>query len=125
MKCKICGQEVPDYRVFPKEGVCYDCDFWSKKVKSDKTEEPYRVVIINGTHYYIGDEDSQSGFRGFGGAKFYIEFNDGTKVETTNLWCQGEIPSLWREKFPDNAKFCNNNWKWKNINGVNYLVDDK
>lgn len=116
--CKICGKEHND-----SEDICFDCNFWSKKLLQDK-ENPERIAIIDGTHYFIGDEDSQSGFRGFGGARFQIEFNDGRKVVTTNLWCQGDIPEFWRNKFPDNAKF-ERNLKWKNLGGeTQYLIEE-
>lgn len=77
--------------------------------------------MIDGTHYVIESENDN--FRGFGGARFQIEFNDGTKVITTNLWCQGEPKGYWRTQFPDNARF-ENNLKWTNINGTKYLLED-
>lgn len=79
--------------------------------------------MIDGTHYVICDEDSKSSFRGFGGAKFQIEFNDGTRVVTTNLWCQGEPKGFWKQHFPDNARF-ENNLKWKKIRNCSYLCKE-
>jgi hypothetical protein len=61
------------------------------------------AVIVNGRCYHIGDEDSKSYFRGFGGAPRVIEFFDGRVVHTTNLWDNGKIPERYR--VPDNAKF--------------------
>ena len=50
------------------------------------------AVIVNGRCYHIGDEDSKSPFRGFGGTPWIIEFFDGRVVYTTNLWDNGKIP---------------------------------
>lgn len=95
--------------------------FWRERLEKDKELPEHTVCIIDGTHYIIGPEDDDSYFRGFGGAKFQIEFFDGTKVITTNLWCQGEPPLKWKNKFPDNARF-ENNLKWTNIEGIEYLI---
>ena len=59
--------------------------FWEKVL--DDT-----AVIAGGRCYHIGAEDSKSAFRGFGGAPWVIEFFDGRKVYTTNLWDNGKIP---------------------------------
>lgn len=74
------------------------------------------AVIVNGRCYHIGAEDSKSSFRGFGGAPWIIEFFDGRVVHTTNLWCNGTIPSELGVQ--DNAKFgkidyesYNNRWR--------------
>jgi len=73
----------------------------SKKFWKETLDET--AVIINGRCYHIGDEDSKSYFRGFGGALFIIEFFDGRVVRTTNLWENGVIPPRYR--VPDNARF--------------------
>lgn len=93
--------------------------FWQDRLLDD-AKEPDRVAIIDGTHYYIGDEDSkETYFRGFAGAHFTIRFYDGRVVETTNLWCQGDIPEEFRDLFPNNAEF---DYEWKKHNGITYLV---
>ena len=78
-------------------GNCFDCSFWLKKV--GKTGQ----VIVNGVHYRINDNTTP--FRGFGGRKFDIAFHDGRKIKTNSLWCQGKIPTKFRELIPDNAVF--------------------
>lgn len=94
-------------------------------LEKDSKRPPYTWCIINGTHYVIEPEDDpETYFRGFGGAKFQIEFNDGYRVVTTNLWCQGEPSEEWRDKFPDNARF-ERNFKWKKIGNCSYLVEEK
>jgi hypothetical protein len=46
--------------------------------------------------------------RGFGGHEFHIRFTDGreeAEVETSNLWCQGNIPEHFSKLLPNNAEF--------------------
>ena len=94
-------------------------EFWQQKLLDD-AREPDRVAIIDGTHYYIDDEDSEETyFRGFAGAHFTIRFHDGRVIETTNLWCQGDIPDEFRDLFPNNADF---DWQWKRIGNYKCLV---
>jgi hypothetical protein len=64
-------------------------------------------VIVKGTHYTIGPEDPgiRRQWRGFHGDRFVIQFKDGRRVVSTNLWCQGTIPHEHREQLPDNAEF--------------------
>ena len=130
-KCKICGEpiEAENYirstsDAMKEHHMCFFCNLWRERIEEDKKLPPHTACMIDGTHYIIGPENDDSPFRGFGGSKFQIEFNDGHRVVTTNLWCQGETHHpYWREKFPDNARF-ENNLKWKKIGECNYLVED-
>jgi hypothetical protein len=62
--------------------------------------------VVAGTHYEIGPvSGGDSRFSGFGGREFNIRFLDGREVRSSNLWCQGVIPKVWRERIPDNAEF--------------------
>lgn len=80
-----------------KRAVCgYDKQHWGETL--DKN-----AVIIDGECYHIGDENAHPCFRGFGGDKFVIKFNNGKTVTTTNLWHNGTIPKELNVK--DNAKF--------------------
>ena len=124
--CKVCGkeQDVSHYyedvrNKLADQELCHECNFWKEKLEEDAKLPPHKACVINGTHYYIDDEDSEDPFRGFGGDKFTIRFKDGFEVTTTNLWCQGEISKEWRDKFPDNADF---DWQWKQIGITRYLV---
>lgn len=128
MKCKICGEEFDssNYLKDCKESMdsnqmCFTCNFWRERLEEDKTFPPHTACMIDGTHYIVGDENDKSHFRGFGGAEFNIQFDDGVVIKTTNLWCQGEPEGYWKEKFPNNARFVDNK-KWKDINGVKYLL---
>lgn len=80
-------------------------DFWRERLEADSKLPPHTAVMIDGVHYIIGPEDDKSCFKGFGGRHFEILFNDGFRIITTNLWCQGEPPFEWINKFPNNAHF--------------------
>lgn len=127
MKCKICGkEEIPSQYYNESEMVthlmCFNCNFWRDMLEKDQKREPHTFCVIDGTHYGIEPEDCDKAFRGFGGAKFQIEFNDGHKVVTTNLWCQGKPePEYWKEKFPNTARF-ENNLKWTKIGNNEYPI---
>ncbi|WP_275558596.1 hypothetical protein [Streptomyces sp. 5-6(2022)] len=62
-------------------------------------------VVVGGEHYILGEDRPGDAFKGFGGRRFDIEFFDGRKVTTRDLWYQGVIPPKWRERYPDNARF--------------------
>lgn len=63
------------------------------------------VAVINHTYYEIGDGYGFAGRLGFGGRKFVIEFFDGRRITTNDLWCAGTVPPKWRRRHPDNACF--------------------
>ena len=110
-KCRICGNtdnldrwnKDGISKIMEKENVCCSCAFWLEKIAL--TDE--NTVIVNGKRYTIGKEDPNLYFKGFGGAEFNIEFFDGRKVVSHNLWCQGEIPERFRSypELQDNARF--------------------
>jgi hypothetical protein len=123
MKCPTCKKELGTYvpissdeRSMEEHGECFECSLWRKRLPLVKNSN---VAIIDGTFYTIGDENDPSPFRGFGGDEFVINFKDGRKVITTNLWCGGDISEYWKPQFPDNADF---DWQWKKIGETNYLV---
>ena len=105
MKCRICGKEFNKIRwLKPYEDICSDkcfrMNFWNEIVAEKENH-----VFIDGKSYSIAPEDDDSPFRGCSGRHFKIKFDDGKIVETTNLWCQGEIPEEFRDILKDNAKF--------------------
>lgn len=80
-------------------------NFWQGHYEQ-ALKDPKHHPVINGVKYYIDpDESDAAGFKGFGGRKFKIRFNDGTEVTTRNLWHNGEVPDEWRDKLPDTAEF--------------------
>ena len=114
-KCHICGNtdnldrwmKCNMSKIMENEQVCHSCAFWLEKI----TQTDENTVVVNGTRYSIGDENPNLYFKGFGGAKFDIEFFDGRKVVTHNLWCQGDIPEEFRSypELQDNARFVQKN----------------
>lgn len=82
--------------------ICFFCNFWIGWVKKKNQSN---IARINGSHYVVGSDNPKAYFKGFGGRKFIIEFDDGRIVETKNLWHQGYIPDHFKEQLPDNAVF--------------------
>ena len=129
MNCKVCG-DIVDSDNFMSDiaknmethQMCFHCNFWRDMLEKDAKRPSHTWCMIDGTHYVIEPDDPGSYFQGFGGAKFQIEFNDGHKVITHNLWCQGEPPKEWIDKFPNNARF-ENNLKWRRIGESQYLIE--
>jgi hypothetical protein len=73
------------------EQVCSTCSYWNSQLRAGGG------FVIDGTHY-------RPGSGGFGGHIWHVQRNDGTKW-SGELFMQGEIPTWFREKFPDNAVF--------------------
>lgn len=108
--CVICGTEENTERwingdVLETFQMCQSCNHWREQNELDKTERgEHRYAIINGVHYVLQPHSVAEVFRGFGGRKFNIKFNDGYETMCDNLWCQGTIPEgYWRDMMPDNA----------------------
>lgn len=106
-KCRICGKEHENKRWgVPHEDLCSnDCfaqNFWLEIIDEAKKDK-YMHPVIDGTCYCVCDEDSKSSFRGFDGALFYITFNDGHMIATTNLWSNGPVDSRFKDRLPNNA----------------------
>src|SRR5437879_2254589 len=96
--CRRCGKAVEDeFDTTPEDGLCFECQFWAMQ-----KGEPVGLVI-EGKHYRVGL--GWGPFRGFGGRRFVIETFDGRRVETDDLWVQGDIPEHFRAEMPDNARF--------------------
>jgi len=109
--CKFCGKHEENrwikshHDALLKAQLCSSCHFWHEKIEWRKQNDP-KPVVVDGVHYRIGNESaSRLGSRGFSGSKFIIKFFDGRVVESTNLWCQGNIPEKFRDVLTDNARF--------------------
>ncbi len=100
--CRRCGKVEEMHYATDLGDACFSCWFWFEKVGLKDQPE---VVRVNHRHYMIADEDGSRYVRGFGGARFEIEFFDGRKVTSTNLWYQGQIPEDFWLDLPDNARF--------------------
>lgn len=103
-KCEVCGEDFESDSRLQKRFCDSECSFWWVKIGVKDT--PY-VVRAKGFHYIIAEENEFTTFKGCGGARFNINFKDGRKVTTTNLWCQGPIPEFLKDVLPDNAEFVN------------------
>ncbi|MFR2207335.1 MAG: hypothetical protein ACLS59_07335 [Clostridia bacterium] len=105
MKCEICGKEIEKSSYSSAilcSSECFGKHFWNEIVK-DKNNR----IIINGHCYVDGGNKPDAihtSWLGFNGNKFNIEFFDGRKLTTNNLWCNGEIPKEYRKLLPNNAK---------------------
>lgn len=78
--------------------------YWEPMIADEKLTQ--RRVVINGIHYIMGRNGAKPGqFNGFGGRRHDIEFFDGRKVTTYDLWYQGVIPPVFRDQLPDNARW--------------------
>jgi hypothetical protein len=86
-----------DIRVQGEQSTCSGCYFWLDHIKHTAD----RRIVVNGAHYLVGRVG------GFGGAKWVIEFIDPMRegFTTNQLWYQGTIPSHFRDRIPDNARF--------------------
>lgn len=105
MKCEICGKEIEKSSYIGNvlcSSECFTKNYWLERVK--RKDVPTQVVI-GGQVFQIASEDSDRGVRGFGGRRFVIEFFDGRKVITTNLWINATIPEEFIEQLPDNARW--------------------
>lgn len=81
-------------------------EFWAPRADAYAKEEgSHRIAVIEGQWLTIGGVKYPARGDGFGGGHFRIKFNDGTVVDTRDLWSGGVIPPAWREKIPNNAEF--------------------
>lgn len=102
--CKVCGQiERASFnetvqKQMVERSMCFLCNFWENKaIEGCET-------VIDGNVYSPGNR-IKGNFRGMGGRRFDIVYNDGTKITTFDLWNAGQIPECFRDRIPDTAKF--------------------
>lgn len=106
--CNECGGIVSlnfvNWKTLKNFGVCIGCNFWLKILNTINDSNRF---IINGESYYDdGYKDIKDKHHlGFGGDYYKIRKNDGSIVETNNLWYNGEIPSIFKDRIKDNAEF--------------------
>lgn len=107
--CKDCGAtnysisycKCAEKTLIDSEGICWTCAYW--RVQAEKTHQ----VVIEGRIYSLGDVNKapNSPHAGMAGRRFDIEFFDGRRVTTHDLWSGSEVPEHLRERIPDNARF--------------------
>lgn len=102
--CGMCGKEErlhwsADVEAQLRERkLCFGCNFWENQARKGCD------TVIDGFTYGPGNRTSGS-FRGMAGRRFDIEYFDGRKVTTYDLWGGGEIPEAFRDRLPDTARF--------------------
>ena len=110
--CSECGARNYSVNYFEpirsrlvNDSLCFECDFW-RCICSTAGQK----VIVGNIVYQPAPEQPQGyrGFLGFGGQRFDIEFLDGRRMTSTNLWCNGHIPERFKSRLPDNARFLSN-----------------
>ncbi|MFG3136112.1 hypothetical protein ACGFZA_07800 [Streptomyces sp. NPDC048211] len=104
---------APTPRSCCKTGACFTCKFWEEKTRwAESGEMPAigrhaaaPVARVDGWHYIVKPLDTTSPpqFLGFSGAMFTFRFADGRQLTSNDVMCQGEIPTHFRDRLPDNA----------------------
>jgi hypothetical protein len=89
-----------------RDRACFDCTHWLARVRALSSPHADSIVVSQSWNLYsIGAENrSENGFRGFGGTKWIVRFNDGRTLRTSNLWSTGVVPEVFRERLPQNAE---------------------
>ena len=105
--CRFCGEvEHGDRwcddrrRELLDRRLCYGCNFWLNYL-GEHGGDPNCVRIAG--HAYTIEPDPPEGYRGFvgfGGAHFVIVRDTGERIETRNLWHNGDIPARWSMQLP-------------------------
>ncbi|GHC38526.1 hypothetical protein GCM10010348_77350 [Streptomyces anthocyanicus] len=100
------SDKVYEITVSVEQSVDHNDKFWGPGGTRDG-DDPAKRVVVDGEHYMLGDDSPTfpKAYKGFGGRRFTIKFFDGRTITTGDLWYQGVIPSKWRERYPDNARF--------------------
>lgn len=97
----MCKNKYKQNKYKPSNNLCESDQHWYDlwEIKDD-----LNTVRVNGVHYIIGEPNAK--FKGMGGARVEVVFNDGRVVVTDNLWHQGKIPKHWQELgMQNNATF--------------------
>jgi hypothetical protein len=104
MKCSICNKEIEKSKFTNAilcSNECHNDHFWIEKIKLHDD----RTVVVDHTRWHFQPDDPSAYFKGMGEREFNIEFFDGRKVKTKNLWCQGDVPEKFWKQIPNNANF--------------------
>ena len=88
----------PEAKEAMEKGWCWTCGYWSLAIRKNN------MTIIDGFTYKPGTR-TEGKFRGMAGRRFDIEYFDGQRCTTFDLWGGGQIPENFRHLRPDNAKF--------------------
>lgn len=108
--CKDCGAidystaytpNCAEKKIIDAEGVCFTCAYWRVRIKEKHD------VVIDGHIYSLGDikKAPNSPHAGMAGRRFEVEFFDGRRVVTHDLWSGSTVPEHYRRLIPDTARF--------------------
>jgi hypothetical protein len=105
--CAHCGAagystafgRCPEKRRMDELGVCFRCAMWS--IRAEETHG----TVIGGRVYSVGNRPKGAPLAGMAGRRFDIEYFDGRRVTTYDLWAGDEVPERYREKIPNTACF--------------------
>lgn len=104
--CKVCGEPIRlsfDTETLMRmceRRMCHGCSFYESI--ASKTED--RPTVIKGGIYWPGNGYGRKDC-GMGGRRFDIEYFDGRRITTFDLWCSGVVPEAFRDRLPDTARF--------------------
>lgn len=111
--CTSCGAEgyEIDYRPetveeLARRGICLNCLHWLEVVEARSLH-----CVIDGFAYRPKADDPDLRRRtggwglGGGGTEHRIVLEDGTLLRCNNMWHRGEVPDLFRDRLPDDARF--------------------
>jgi hypothetical protein len=116
--CLKCGSEenvdpteymnCPIRDIMEKNDWCYYCSFWQNLYNENK-DNP-RWIRVDGSSWILGEEVKKVGTGwglGCGGRRLYFEKTEGNKkilLTSNNCWHQGDIPDVFKDIMPDNAR---------------------
>lgn len=108
-RCVWCGRaDSPDaYRsseVVPlmrELSICFHCAWMEEKARAGAD------LVIDGCIYGLGPRKTPGPYNGMGGRWFDIEYFDGRRIRTCDLWAGSKIPERFRDRLPDTARFLN------------------
>ena len=87
--CRVCGKEFKNgYTSYDCSEECFLQTYWDDVLDED-------AIIIDGVCYHDGGRKppDYQGFLGHAGRRFIIEKNDGTIIDTNNLWYNAPVPA--------------------------------
>lgn len=104
--CPVCGETGFTTNYMGDEGArmkrtgeCFTCAFWGNR--ADKG----CATVIDGATYSPGNGRKGDRYNGMAGRRFDIEYFDGRRITTYDLWYGGVIPDTFRARLPDTARF--------------------
>jgi hypothetical protein len=110
-QCYVCGKTITNNKYFEVGPNSYICNcpkcfsfyYWDSLATRLIADRQHKYAIINHEVYLIGEDENN--IRANANKVYIIQFNDGTLLTTSSLWCEGKMPKRIASDFPDNAQF--------------------